>query len=51
MKEAYKILIGEPEVRYHLCDIDIDGRIILKHILHDVDWIHLAPDRVSDELL
>jgi hypothetical protein len=29
MKETYKILIGELEGRYHLCDIDIDGRIIL----------------------
>jgi hypothetical protein len=31
-KGAYKVLVGNPEVRNHLEDPDIDGRIILKWI-------------------
>jgi hypothetical protein len=32
--------------KYHFGDLDIDGRIILKHIFtkEGVDWINLAQD-------
>jgi len=33
MKNAYKILIGKPEGRDHLEDLDLDGKIISEWIL------------------
>jgi hypothetical protein len=33
MRSTYKILNGKPQVRGHLEDLGIDGRIILKWIL------------------
>jgi hypothetical protein len=28
MRNAYKILVGKPEGRYHLEDLGVDGKII-----------------------
>jgi hypothetical protein len=33
MRNAYKILVGKPEGRYHSENFDIDGRIISEWIL------------------
>jgi len=33
LRNAYKILIGNPEGRDHLGELGVDGRIILKWIL------------------
>jgi hypothetical protein len=32
-RDAYMVLVGKPEVRNHLKDPGVDGRIILKWIL------------------
>jgi hypothetical protein len=35
LRNAYKILIGNPEGRDHLGELGVDGRIILKWILKE----------------
>jgi hypothetical protein len=30
--DAYRVLVGKPKERYHLEDLDIDGKIALKFI-------------------
>jgi hypothetical protein len=46
---AYRVLVGRPEGKSHLKDLDIDGRIILKWIFKKcdgaMDWIDMAQDR------
>ena len=47
--QIYWVLVGKSERRYHLIDLGVDGRIILKWIMRKVDkdlkWINLAQDR------
>jgi hypothetical protein len=49
MRNAFKILAGEPGRKRPLRDLDVDTRIILNWVLKTewqrVDWIHLAHDR------
>jgi hypothetical protein len=46
---AYGILVGRPEIRNHLGDPSIEGRIILKCIFKEWDggmnWIEVPQDR------
>ena len=41
--------MGKPEVKSHLQDLDVDGRIVLKWIFKKwngaMSWIYLAQDR------
>jgi hypothetical protein len=47
MRNAYEILVGEPEWKRLLEDLDVDGRLKLERILvwEDVDWMHLVQDK------
>ena len=44
-----RVLVGKPEVKIHLEDLDVDGRITLKCTFKKWDggkeWIDLAQDR------
>jgi hypothetical protein len=40
-RNAHRILMGKPEVKRPLEDIDVDGRIILKWILDKMEWYGL----------
>jgi len=46
---VYRVLVGKPEGKRRLGDLDIDGRIILQWIfmkwVGTIDWIGLAQDR------
>jgi hypothetical protein len=44
-KNAYKILIGKSESGFSLDDPRVYGRIILKWIFQNYDWIHLTRHR------
>jgi hypothetical protein len=48
-RNSYMILVGKPEGKRPLEDLDIDGRIIWKWILEEqhggMAWIPLAQDR------
>jgi hypothetical protein len=50
-RNAYRVLVGKPEGKYHLEDQGVDGRMGLKWTLRrlvgGVEWIHLAQDRDS----
>ena len=35
---AYRIMVGRPEGKNHLEDLDADVRIILKRIFKNLDW-------------
>jgi hypothetical protein len=49
MENAFKILVGKPEVKNDSEDVGIDGRIILEWIsgrlCEGVYWINLTQDR------
>jgi hypothetical protein len=49
IRNADKILVGKPEKKSYLGDLDVDGWILLKWILetgfYDVTWIRLTQDR------
>jgi hypothetical protein len=48
MTRTYRVPVGKPEGRrVHLEDLGVDGRIILKWNVNnmDLDWINLAKDR------
>jgi hypothetical protein len=56
MRNAYKILVGKPEGKIHSEDLSVDGRIILKWILREIEWefvdrIHLTQDRDQRRVL
>jgi hypothetical protein len=56
MKNAYIILVEEPEGKRPLGRRSVNGKIILNCILKEtarkgVNWIHLVHDYVSDETL
>jgi len=36
VRTAYRILVGQPEGKSHLGDLDVDGRVILKLILEEL---------------
>lgn len=40
-----KFYSGNPKGRYNLQDVSVDEKIILKRILEDVAWIHVALDK------
>jgi hypothetical protein len=51
MKNAYNVWTGKPEGKRLIGHLGVDRRIILKWMLekigsNDVDWIHLAQERV-----
>jgi hypothetical protein len=54
-----KILVGKPEEKGHLCDIGIDGRIILKLILEKYsvrvwmgfNWLKIWPDGMFNKAM
>jgi hypothetical protein len=55
-RNAYRILVGKPERKSPLGNLDIGGRIILNCILEKtgwggLDWIDLAQDRDQCRLL
>jgi hypothetical protein len=46
MRGEYRVLVGKPQVKSHLGDITIDGRIILKYFLKGVrGWIWFRIER------
>jgi hypothetical protein len=51
VRDAYRVLVGNPRERDHSEDQGIDGRVILKRILkkweEGVDWIDLAQEQVA----
>jgi hypothetical protein len=49
VRGAYKVLVGKPEGKSHLQDIDVDGRIILKCIFKKWDgaWTGLIWLRIG----
>jgi hypothetical protein len=52
--DAYRVLMGKPEGRYHLEDIDIDGKAIIKCIIKKWDtvaWAGLIWFRIEARLL
>jgi hypothetical protein len=47
---SYKILDGRPGGKNHLENLGVDGentKIYIKKNREDVDWIHLAQDKVQ----
>jgi hypothetical protein len=42
MRNMYKILVRKPEEKNHLGYLGMVGRIILKCICNNVDWVYLA---------
>jgi hypothetical protein len=32
-RDAYRVLLGKPDVKDHIGDVGVNGQIILKHIL------------------
>jgi hypothetical protein len=49
VRDAYRVLVGKPEGKIHLEELDADGSLMLKWILkkrdRDMEWIDLAQDR------
>ena len=48
-RSAFRDLMGRPERKSHVVDLDVDGRKMLKFIFKKLggvmDWIELAQDR------
>jgi hypothetical protein len=44
VRNAYNTPVRKPEGKSHLRDLGLDGRIILKWILNNVEWIHVTRD-------
>jgi len=51
-KGAYKVLVGKPDGRGNLEDLDVDGSIIfngsVRTEMWGIDWIDLARERKRD---